>query len=80
MIDLVADKLVSGDIYVIKARSHLEREEWGMAYRSLLAAFSKGNLSEEDLAFSLHAQIRERLGLRPHVYSDLEAYIGHSQS
>lgn len=73
MIDLVAKKLVSGDIYVVKASTHLKSGEWGMAYRSIATAFSRGNLSEEDWAYALYDEICERLDLGPRV-TDLRSY------
>ena len=65
MIDLIAKKLVSGDIYVVEANMHLKRHEWGMAYRSIVRALSRGNLSEVDMAYDLYDKICECLDFRP---------------
>ena len=65
MIEIIAKKLTSGDIYVVKSKSHLEKHEWGLAYLSILAALEKGNLSEADAAQHLYREICTRLDLSP---------------
>ena len=67
MIELVARKLTSGDVYVAKCRAHLQKNEWGMAYRSVETALLKGNLSEEDSVIILYSDVCERLGLAPRL-------------
>ena len=78
MIELVAKKLASGDIYVAKARDPLRKNEWGMAYRSLAMAFSKGNLSEEDSVYALHAQICDRLGIGSDAHSNVVQSVSNT--
>lgn len=67
MIELVARKVSSGDIYISKSRAHLDKNEWGMAYLSLQQALKKGNLSEEDKAIGLYREICMCLNLAPRL-------------
>jgi hypothetical protein len=43
MIELVAGKLRSGDLYINIARRHLALQEWGMALRAVEKGFQKGS-------------------------------------
>lgn len=67
MIEQLARKLTSGDIYVSKSKAHFEKNEWGMAYLSLKEALKKGNLSEEDKAILLYREICLCLNLAPRL-------------
>jgi hypothetical protein len=59
---------------------HLEKHEWGMAYRSMVKALLKGNLSEKDEVIIIYRDICERLGMIPRLdaatgYSMLDEYV-----
>jgi hypothetical protein len=63
MIEMLAKKCRSGDLWIHAARRHLEKQEWGMARIALEHGLEKGELSDIDHAIALMVDIRERLGL-----------------
>ena len=46
MIDLLASKSRSGEIFLNKARQHLARHEWGQARMAIEQGLNKGGLND----------------------------------
>jgi uncharacterized protein HemY len=64
VIELLAKKAASGDLYIQLAMRYLERHEWGKARLALEEGLAKGSLSEHGEAIRLLQDIYLRLGIR----------------
>ena len=63
MIDLLKNKVKSGDLHIESARHYLQIHEWGLARKTLLEGLAKGNLSRPRQATDLFSEIEKRLGI-----------------
>jgi len=63
MLDLLARKASTGDLYVNMAEHHLENHEWGQAIMAIEKAVAKGRLSEPDRVGTVLRDIHDRLGI-----------------
>lgn len=61
MIDLVASKSCSGEIFLNKARQHLARHEWGQARMAIERGLSKGGLKNLREGQQLLDEVSRRL-------------------
>lgn len=67
MIDLLTKKVASGDLFINLAAQYLGQNEWGLARRAVEEGFSKGHLSDPDVAHALQRDIYQRLGIQSEV-------------
>jgi len=63
MIEEIARKAHSGDVFVSLAALHLSNNEWGRAKTAIDHAVRKGRLSDRNRAFSLLKEINDKLGI-----------------
>lgn len=63
MIEELAKKVHSGDVFVGLAALHLSNNEWGRAKTAIDQALRKGGLSDQNRAISLLEDINGRLGI-----------------
>jgi hypothetical protein len=61
MIELLAKKADSGDIFVSIAALHMSNDEWGRARAAIVQALHKGGLSDQSRALDLFEDINRRL-------------------
>ena len=64
MIQLLARKSFSGELYVRIAKMHLENHEWGRALTAIDEALEKGGLVDGQEAYRLRGEICSLLGHR----------------
>jgi len=62
MIQLLANKSPSGDLYITLAGRYLADHEWGEAKKVIEQAITKGRLSDPDKAYKLLQVVCTRLG------------------
>jgi len=67
MLDLVARKSSTGEVYLNIARAYLRKHEWGMARMAIEDALSKGHLRDPAKAHRLSREISRRLSTRPEL-------------
>ena len=68
MIDVLAKRCSSGDIWICAAKNHLRDHEWGMAFRAVNAGLEKGSLSDLEEAMSLRREVTGLLGVNDRVF------------
>ena len=61
MIDLLANKTVSGDLYITLAEQLLFKDEWGLAMLALERGLNKGKLTFPEKAYRLRHEIDQRI-------------------
>jgi hypothetical protein len=66
MIETLASKSATGDLYVTVAKRHLSRHEWGLARQAVERALAKGNLSDAKEAHNLMRRVASILGTDVH--------------
>jgi len=64
MIELLAKKSSSGDLFISLAQRHLANHDWGMARKCIEDGIAQGHLSNRDQALTLLEDITHRLGYR----------------
>ena len=64
MIEAIARKSTTGEIFINLARTHLRRNEWGRARIALEEGLSKGCLNNLDEAKEMQKDIYIRLGVK----------------
>ena len=62
MIESLASKSATGDLYVAVAKRHLSRHEWGLARQAVERALAKGKLSNAGEARKLMRSVNNMLG------------------
>ena len=62
MMDLVAPRIESGEIFVNLARRHIANHEWGRARKAIEQGLAKGGLQNREHAIQLLSEIGKRLG------------------
>lgn len=65
MINLLARKCRTGDVYINLAARHLLDCEWGLARKAVEAGLKKGALADPGAAANLLHEICERMGEKP---------------
>lgn len=63
MIDLLAKKTATGDLYIDMAVRHLAAHEWGQAKLAIERAIAKGQLSDPHKAQNLLRNVCTKLGV-----------------
>lgn len=63
MIDLLLNKVDSGDLHINLARQHLQAHEWGLARKMLVEGLARGNLSNPRQATDLMRETERCLGI-----------------
>lgn len=63
MLDLLKNKVDSGDLHINLARQHLRAHEWGLARKTLVEGLAKGNLSNPRQAADLMRETERCLGI-----------------
>ena len=63
MIELLARKSASGDLFINLAKHHLQEHEWGLARMAILEGLSRGKLSDLDQALAMLEDICLRLSI-----------------
>lgn len=62
MIDVLAKRCSSGDVWICAAKKYLRENEWGMAFRAVHAGLDKGSLSDvEEVAAARRDCVSKRL-------------------
>ena len=65
MIECLASKSATGDLYVAVAKRHLSRHEWGLARQAVERALAKGKLSNAGEARKLMQRVTSMLRSDP---------------
>jgi len=63
MIEMLARKCQSGDLWISVAKARLQNHEWGLAYSALCSGMKTGGLSDLEDARRLLRDICERMGV-----------------
>jgi hypothetical protein len=67
MLDVLAKRCSSGDVWICAAKKYLRENEWGMAFRAVHAGLDKGSLSDVEEAISLLREVTGLLGVKDRV-------------
>ena len=63
IVETLAERSLTGDLFVDLAEMYLGKHEWGLAFRAVERGIGKGRLSDPDHAARLREEIGMILGL-----------------